>query len=122
MTAHAKGGTRAVSENGSTASTADTVPRLALSPAEAAKTLGVSRDFLDEHVMPELRIVHRGRRKLIAVRELERWLAAEAALTVGEGAVSAVTVTAAHCEVPANRAVRASCAPARPGPHTAEGV
>jgi len=59
------------------------IARLALSPAEAAEALGVSRDFLDEHVAPELRIVRRGRRKLIAVRELERWLASEAALAVG---------------------------------------
>jgi hypothetical protein len=28
--------------------------RLALSPDEAAASLGVSRDFLDEHVAPEL--------------------------------------------------------------------
>jgi excisionase family DNA binding protein len=49
-------------------------PRLALSPDEAAGALGVSRDFLDEHVMPELRVVRRGRRRLIPVRELERWL------------------------------------------------
>jgi len=61
----------------------DSIPRLALSPAEAAAAIGVSRDFLDEHVLPELRIVRRGRRKLIPTRELERWLASEAALTVG---------------------------------------
>lgn len=59
------------------------VPRLALSPAEAAQALGVSRDFLDEHIAPELRIVRRGRRKLIAIRELDRWLEREAALTLG---------------------------------------
>jgi excisionase family DNA binding protein len=58
------------------------VARLALSPAEAAQALGVSRDFLDEHIAPELRIVRRGRRKLIAIRELERWLEREAALTL----------------------------------------
>jgi hypothetical protein len=58
--------------------------RLALSPAEAAESLGVSRDFFDEHVGPELRIVRRGRRKLVPVRELERWLDREAALPVGE--------------------------------------
>jgi len=49
-------------------------PRLALSPEEAAALLGVSRDYFDEHVMPELRIVRRGRRILIAFAELERWL------------------------------------------------
>jgi len=58
------------------------LPRLALSPDEAARAIGVSRDYLDEHVMPELRIVRRGRRKLIAVAELERWLAAAAARTL----------------------------------------
>ncbi len=49
-------------------------PRLALSPDEAAAVLGVSRDYLDEHVINELRIVRRGRRILIALAELERWL------------------------------------------------
>ena len=50
------------------------VPRLALTKAEAAEALGVSVDFLEQHVMPELRIVRRGRRRLIALGELERWL------------------------------------------------
>jgi hypothetical protein len=36
--------------------------------------LGVSRDYFDEHVIDELRVVRRGRRILIAVTELERWL------------------------------------------------
>ena len=49
-------------------------PRLALSPDEAAAVLGVSRDYLDEHVIDELRVVRRGRRILIALAELERWL------------------------------------------------
>ena len=53
--------------------------RLALTPAEAAAALGVSRDFYDQHIAPELRIVRRGRRRLIPVRELERWLDREAA-------------------------------------------
>ena len=52
---------------------ASTPLRLAFSPEEAAKALGVSRDFLDEHVAPELRWVRRGRRKFVSVRELERW-------------------------------------------------
>ena len=56
--------------------------RLALSPDEAAAAVGVSRDFFDEHVAPELRIVRRGRRRLIPVRELERWLEESAALTL----------------------------------------
>ncbi len=51
-----------------------TVPKLALSKTEAASALGVSIDFFDEHVAPELCIVRRGRRRLIPVRELENWL------------------------------------------------
>ena len=58
------------------------LPRLALSPDEAASAIGVSRDFLDEHITPELRIVRRGRRRLIPVRELERWLSEAAARTL----------------------------------------
>jgi hypothetical protein len=55
---------------------------LALSPDDAAAALGVSRDFLDEHVAPELRWVRRGRRKFVAIRELERWLERSAALAL----------------------------------------
>jgi excisionase family DNA binding protein len=63
-----------------------TFQRLAVSPDEAAALLGVSRDYLDEHVIPELRVVRRGRRILIAVGELQRWLDRSAARgTVGRG-------------------------------------
>lgn len=48
--------------------------RLALTPTEAACALGVSLDFLNEHVAHELRWVHRGRKRLVAVVELQRWL------------------------------------------------
>jgi excisionase family DNA binding protein len=48
--------------------------RLALSKVEAADALGVSVDFLEEHVMHELRVVRKGRRRLIPVKELARWL------------------------------------------------
>ena len=41
---------------------------------EACEALGVSWDFWKEYVAPEVRMVRRGRRKLIAVAELERWL------------------------------------------------
>jgi excisionase family DNA binding protein len=60
-------------------------PRLALSPDEAAQALGVSRDYFDTHVAPDLRIVRRGRRKLIPIRELERWLERSAAMTLEGG-------------------------------------
>jgi excisionase family DNA binding protein len=49
-------------------------PRLAVSPDEAAAVLGVSRDYFDEHIIDELRIVRRGRRILVALAELKRWL------------------------------------------------
>ena len=51
------------------------IPRLALSVEEACAALGVSWDFWREHVADEVRLVRRGRRKLVPVRELERWLA-----------------------------------------------
>jgi excisionase family DNA binding protein len=54
------------------------LPRLAVSKVEAAAMLGVSVDFFEHHVMTELRIVRLGRRRLIPVRELERWLDREA--------------------------------------------
>ena len=54
------------------------VPRLALSRAEAAEAIGVSLHFFDEHVAGELRVVYRGRRRLVPIRELERWLAENA--------------------------------------------
>lgn len=59
--------------------------RLALSPDEAAAALGVSRDTLERHVLPELRVVRRGRRVLIAVTELQRWLDANAARVLDSG-------------------------------------
>lgn len=34
---------------------ASTVPRLALSPDEAARALGVSRDLFEEHIAPDVR-------------------------------------------------------------------
>jgi excisionase family DNA binding protein len=61
--------------------------RLALSPDEAAAVLGVSRDYFDEHVISELRVVRRGRRILVALAELERWLDRSAtSATVGRRA------------------------------------
>lgn len=58
------------------------VPRLALSRREAAVSLSVSIDYLDQHVLPGLRLIRLGRRKLIPVKELERWIADNAALAL----------------------------------------
>ena len=49
-------------------------PVLALSVEEACAALGISWKAWSEHVAPEVRIVRLGRRKLIAVAELERFL------------------------------------------------
>lgn len=52
------------------------VPRLALTVEEACAALGVGEDFWREHVAPDVAIVRRGRRKLVAVAALEAWLGA----------------------------------------------
>ena len=58
--------------------------RLALTPNEAAQSLGCSRDFFDRHVGPELRWVRRGRLKFVAVSEIEDWPRRNAALTLDQ--------------------------------------
>lgn len=53
----------------------ESVPgRPALSPAEAAEALGISRSHFDAQVLPELAVVYCGARRLIPVRELDRYL------------------------------------------------
>lgn len=52
----------------------DAPGRLAMTRAEAARALGVSINSFERHVQPELRIVRRGKLRLIPVREIERWL------------------------------------------------
>lgn len=54
------------------------IPRLALSIEEAAAALGISRDHFDRHVLPRVRVSPIGRRKLVAVSELERYLERQA--------------------------------------------
>ncbi len=49
------------------------VPRVALTIDEAAGALGMSRDHLERHVLPDLRVIRVGRRLLVRVAELERW-------------------------------------------------
>lgn len=60
------------------------VERLALTAMEAPAALGISHDFFREHVASELRWVRRGRKKLVSVRELERWLDENAARVLEE--------------------------------------
>jgi hypothetical protein len=49
------------------------VPRLALTKHEAAAALGMSVDSLDRHVIPDVRVIRKGRLVLIYVDELRRW-------------------------------------------------
>jgi hypothetical protein len=55
------------------------VPRIGVSPDEAAAVLGVSRDFFDEHILPEIAHVKRGRRTIIPLVNVERWVLEKAA-------------------------------------------
>ena len=56
------------------------LPRLALSIEEACAALGISWDLFDQHVRPHVRMVRLGRRQLVPVAELQRWLAENAEL------------------------------------------
>jgi hypothetical protein len=65
------------------------IPRLALTSAEAAAACGVSPDYFAQHIGPELRWVRRGRKKLVAIRELDHWLDENASVVFGEDAARA---------------------------------
>lgn len=54
------------------------IPRVALTPREAAASMGVGEDFFTKHVRPELRLIRRGRKVLVPLPEVERWIAANA--------------------------------------------
>jgi hypothetical protein len=49
------------------------VPRVALSRQETAIALGISLDSFERHVQPELKLIRRGKLRLIPLVELERW-------------------------------------------------
>ena len=56
------------------------VPKMAMTIEEACIALGISWDLWNEHVAPEVRLVRLGRRRLVPVAELQRWLAEHAEL------------------------------------------
>jgi hypothetical protein len=62
------------------------IPRIALTPPEAAAAIGVGPDFFDANVAPELHLIRRGRKRLVPVSELERWTAENAQRALGETA------------------------------------
>ncbi len=49
------------------------IPRLALTRDEAAAAIGMSLDSFERHVQPELRMIRRGKLRLVPVAELQRW-------------------------------------------------
>jgi len=57
-------------------------PRLALTITEAAASIGVSDDFMREHVLNDLRVIRVGRKQLVSITEIERWLKNHEALTL----------------------------------------
>ncbi len=64
------------------------VPRVALTPPEAAASLGVGATFFDNEIAPELRVIRRGRKRLIPVTELQRWTEDNADRPVAEEVAS----------------------------------
>lgn len=48
----------------------------------AAAYLSVSREFFNEHVRPDLRVIRKGRKVLVPRSELERWIQGNAARTL----------------------------------------
>lgn len=60
------------------------VPRIALTRREAAAAIGVGPTTFKQQVQPQLRIVRRGKVRLIPVRELERWLEENSERVLGE--------------------------------------
>jgi hypothetical protein len=60
------------------------VRRVTFTKREAAAALGISVDSFERHVQPELRVIRRGRMRLVPVHELERWAAENASLTLSD--------------------------------------
>ena len=58
--------------------------QLAVSVAEAAGLLSISPDHFRRHVLPDLHVIRSGRLRLIAVTELERWLADSASRVLAD--------------------------------------
>jgi hypothetical protein len=51
------------------------VPRVAVTRAEAAASLGISLTTFDQLVAPDVKMIRHGRLRLVPVVELERWAA-----------------------------------------------
>ena len=56
--------------------------RLAYRREEAADVVGVSPDWFDTHIRPEIRAIRKGRVPLFPRSELERWVRENASLAI----------------------------------------
>lgn len=67
------GSLAATGERGSEVRGLAAIPRLALTPTEAASALGMGLTSFKKYVQPDVRVIRRGKLRVIPVRELERW-------------------------------------------------
>jgi hypothetical protein len=58
------------------------VPQLLVTRTDAAKACAMSMDSWERYVQPHVRLVRRGRLRLVPVTELERWIAENAERTL----------------------------------------
>lgn len=58
---------------------------LALSKSQAAAALSMSVDTFERRVVPEIRVVQKGKKVIVPVRELEAWLERSAARALQGG-------------------------------------
>jgi hypothetical protein len=58
------------------------LPPVAVSREDAARALGMSVDSFERFVQPEVRLIRKGRLRLVPVAELERWAEANAERTL----------------------------------------
>ncbi len=54
------------------------IPRIALDREEAAASLGMSVDSFERYVQPHIRVIRRGKLRLVPVSELDTWADANA--------------------------------------------
>jgi hypothetical protein len=59
------------------------IPRVALTPPEAAAALGVGPDFFDQNIRPDLQVIRKRSKRLYSVPELERWCEENAERVLG---------------------------------------
>jgi hypothetical protein len=61
------------------------IPRVALTREEAATSLGMgSVDSFERYVQPHVRMIRRGRLRLVPVTELQRWVEDNAERVLGD--------------------------------------